>query len=248
VRNCEGTPACVVPKPVEDILAWQMPAPAAASAPPRKCARPSHIKWKLDAQAAFSTQLGNCTSAAVRGAQPPSPLPPPSPPSPPPAPPSPQPSATPLAEQKNVLHVIVDDLRPQLGAYGRHDMHTPHVDALAAKSMVFDRAYVQVALCGPTRTSFLTGRRPDASRTFDFGNNFRESSPGIPGVGDKWQPLPEIFRNSGTHLSLGTGKVCVYTTASVCARPRLTFRFYMGTLGISPIEAPELRRYELMER
>jgi hypothetical protein len=148
-------------------------------------------------------------------------LPPPSPPSPPPAPPSPQPSATPLAEQKNVLHVIVDDLRPQLGAYGRHDMHTPHVDALAAKSMVFDRAYVQVALCGPTRTSFLTGRRPDASRTFDFGN---------------------------THLSLGTGKVCVYTTASVCARPRLTFRFYMGTLGISPIEAPELRRYELMER
>ncbi len=174
--------------------------------------------------AAVPTQPGDCTSAAVRGPHPPSP-PPPSPPSPPPAPPapappappSPKPSAKPQAEQRNVLHVIVDDLRPQLGAYGRHDMHTPHVDALAAKSMVFDRAYVQVALCGPTRTSFLTGRRPDASRTFDFANNFRESSPGIPGVGDKWQPLPEIFRNSGTHLSLGTGKVCTHIIVRLTA-------------------------------
>ena len=93
------------------------------------------------------------------------------------------------------------DLRPSIGAFGQSFMHTPHFDALAQKSTVFDRAFVQVALCGPTRTSFLSGRRPDATRTYDFANNFREA-----GVGDKWWPLPQILREAG-HLSMGTGKV-----------------------------------------
>lgn len=52
----------------------------------------------------------------------------------------------------SVLHVIVDDLRPALGAYGVANAHTPNFDALAASSMVFDRAYAQQAgeaLAGP---------------------------------------------------------------------------------------------------
>ena len=116
-------------------------------------------------------------------------------------PPSPAPSPAPKPGHiRNILHIIVDDLRPELGAYGRK-MHTPEFDTLATKSTLFDRAYVQVALCGPTRQSFLTGRRPDATRAYDFANNFREI-----GIGDTWWPMPQIFREAGW-LSLGTGKV-----------------------------------------
>ena len=133
-----------------------------------------------------ATNKGPCWSAVVT--HPPSPAPsPPSPPKP--------------GRIRNILHIIVDDLRPELGAYGREMMHTPHFDALATKSMLFDRAYVQVALCGPTRQSFLTGRRPDVTRAYDFANNFRKV-----GVGDKWWPMPQIFREAGW-LALGTGKV-----------------------------------------
>ena len=110
---------------------------------------------------------------------------------------------------KNILYVIVDDLRPQLGAYGKKEMHTPNFDKLANKSTLFDRAYVQVALCGPTRQSFLSGRRPDVAKIYDFGNNFREVAyNNLPPYidSDKWWPLPQIFREAG-HLSLGTGKV-----------------------------------------
>ena len=50
------------------------------------------------------------------------------------------------ARRRNVLYIIVDDLRPELGysvPNGNHHISTPNVDALAARSMVFDRAYVQ---------------------------------------------------------------------------------------------------------
>ena len=137
---------------------------------------------------AVSTTPGNCTSASVRHA----PTPPPAPPTPPP----PEPASV-----RNVLHVIVDDLRPQLGAYGQPQMVTPNFDALAGKSTLFDGAYVQCALCGPSRNSFMTGRRPDATRTYNFADHFRE-----PGVGDTWWPLPQIFREHPGVLALGVGK------------------------------------------
>eukprot|EP00664_Eupelagonemidae_sp_cell27_P010405 gene10405-8737_t len=89
---------------------------------------------------------------------------------------------------------------PELTAYGMGAMHTPHLDALANKSVVFDRAYCQVALCGPSRNSFMTGRRPDVTRSFDFADHFREK-----GVGDAWWPLPEVFRRAG-RVAAGAGK------------------------------------------
>lgn len=50
--------------------------------------------------------------------------------------------------RKNVIHIISDDLRPELGFYGLENRHTPNLDAMAADAVVFDRAYAQQAVCG----------------------------------------------------------------------------------------------------
>ena len=63
-------------------------------------------------------------------------------------------------------------MRPNLGAYeeanseifGQPPMYTPNLDALASKSLVFEKAYDAQALCSPSRTSTMTSRRPDTTR------------------------------------------------------------------------------------
>ena len=76
------------------------------------------------------------------------------------------------ADRLNVLFIAVDDLRPELGCYGQ-PVKSPHIDRLAREGMGFDRAYVQVALCMPSRVSMLTGRRPDTTGVVDFSVRFR---------------------------------------------------------------------------
>ncbi len=65
--------------------------------------------------------------------------------------------------KKNILMIVVDDLRPEIGCFGKDKLHTPHLDALAAGGMQFDRAYCQVPICMPSRASLLSGVRPDGT-------------------------------------------------------------------------------------
>lgn len=78
----------------------------------------------------------------------------------------------------NILMIAVDDLRPMLGCYGDDRVKTPHLDALAAKSMVFENAYCNYAKCGLSRLSLMTGLRPGAIEVYDHGDEnvaaFRE--------------------------------------------------------------------------
>lgn len=70
---------------------------------------------------------------------------------------------------RNVLLLLVDDLRPELaGGYSASEAITPNMDKLAAASVVFERAYCQQAICAPTRNSFLSGRRPQRTQSWNF--------------------------------------------------------------------------------
>ena len=60
----------------------------------------------------------------------------------------------------NVLFICIDDLRPDLGCYGNAEIHSPNLDALAARSALFTRQYVPVPTCGASRYCLLTGKRP----------------------------------------------------------------------------------------
>ncbi len=104
-----------------------------------------------------------------------------------------------LGAKRDVIMIAVDDMRPELHCYGCEYMKTPNMDALAAESVVMDRMYTGLALCAPSRTIFLTSRRPDTSRVWTISPNqyWRKS-------GGNFTTLPQTFKERG-YLTIGTG-------------------------------------------
>jgi iduronate 2-sulfatase len=101
-------------------------------------------------------------------------------------------------KKRNVLFIVADDLRVELGCYGSVAL-TPNLDRLAKRGVRFERAYCQQALCNPSRSSFLTGRRPDALHLWSNGAHFREKNPEAP-------TIPQCFKNNG-YTTRCTGKI-----------------------------------------
>ncbi len=89
----------------------------------------------------------------------------------------------------NVLFIMSDDFRPELGSYGSK-AKTPNLDKLAARSVQFDRMYAQQAVCNPSRSSMLTGRRPDTLKVWNNSLHFREVNPDV-------TTLPLWFKEHG---------------------------------------------------
>ncbi len=103
------------------------------------------------------------------------------------------------AQQLNVLFIAVDDLRPELSFYGANHIQSPHLDKLAGQSLVFNRAYCNVPVCGASRATLLTGARPTRSRYLDFNTLKDEDNPDV-------LSLPMIFKNNG-YTTISNGKV-----------------------------------------
>jgi len=101
-------------------------------------------------------------------------------------------NATDTAEP-NVLFLVADDLNCALGPYDDEAAHTPNLDRLAERGLVFDRAYCQQAVCNPSRSSFLTGLRPGTVGVDDLRKSFRKTAPG----GSTLVTLPQHFKNHG---------------------------------------------------
>jgi len=99
----------------------------------------------------------------------------------------------------NVLFIIADDLRTELGAYGVAGIKTPNIDGLAARAIRFDRAYANYPLCNPSRSSFLTGRYPTETKVLNSNDYFRRIDPSA-------VTLPQYFQKNG-YVTLRSGKI-----------------------------------------
>ncbi|KAJ1416775.1 alkaline-phosphatase-like protein [Ochromonadaceae sp. CCMP2298] len=98
-------------------------------------------------------------------------------------------------KRTNVLLIMFDDLRPQLSIYGQEYMITPNFERLAKRSVVFDNALCQVAVCNPSRNSFLTGLRPDTTGSYNFETSI------LPHI-----PFPALLVNHGYNTA-ASGKI-----------------------------------------
>jgi arylsulfatase A-like enzyme len=99
----------------------------------------------------------------------------------------------------NILFIAIDDLRPELGCYGKKEVLSPHIDKLASTGTVFNRAYCQVAVCGASRASLMTGLRPTWQRFVKYNTISDKDAPGV-------LTLPQELKQKGYHC-LSNGKI-----------------------------------------
>ncbi len=113
------------------------------------------------------------------------------------------------AKKLNVLLLIADDLNCDVGCFGAPEMSTPNIDRLAKRGLRFDNAYCQYPWCCPSRSSFMTGRRPNVTQVLanptpddPMGHYFRLTLP-------KTVTMPQLFKNNG-YFSARVGKIYHY--------------------------------------
>ena len=104
------------------------------------------------------------------------------------------------ARKPNVLFIMSDDMRVEIGCYqSMFGAITPNLDALARAGVRFDRNYCQFPLCNPSRSSMLTGRKPTVTGVLGNRTAFRVAHP-------DWISLPQLFQQNG-YVSLRIGKI-----------------------------------------
>ena len=103
------------------------------------------------------------------------------------------------ADRPNVLLILVDDLKPALGAYGDPVAQSPHLDRLAKRGIRFDLAYCNQAVCAPSRNNLMLGARSTSTGLYTLGMPFREAYPDA-------VTMPQYFSAHG-YSAAAIGKV-----------------------------------------
>ena len=102
-------------------------------------------------------------------------------------------------QKPNVLFVVFDDLNNRLGCYGDPVAKSPNLDRLAARGTVFTRNFCQQPICGPSRASFMSGRRPDSLGIWSMTKHLYDLHPDA-------VTMPQWFMQHG-YTSMSIGKV-----------------------------------------
>ncbi len=103
------------------------------------------------------------------------------------------------SSKPNILMIAVDDLRPQLHAWEKEFMKTPNIDALCKRGVRFESAYCQIAVCGASRASLLTGLRPTRKRFLSYLTRADRDAKGIP-------MIPATLKAAG-YTCIANGKI-----------------------------------------
>ncbi|MFI4912509.1 MAG: sulfatase [Sedimentisphaeraceae bacterium JB056] len=103
------------------------------------------------------------------------------------------------SSSKNVVLIILEDMPLILGCYGHPVVKTPNIDRLAGKGVLFSRAYCQYPVCNPSRSSFLSGLRPETTDVLDNLESLFEKVPDV-------VTLPMLLKDNG-YLTVSAGKV-----------------------------------------
>ena len=103
------------------------------------------------------------------------------------------------SSKPNILFIAIDDLKPTIGSYGDKLAITPNIDAIAKNGTTFLNNHTQQAVCGPSRASLLTGKRPDYTKVWDLKTKMRDMKPDI-------LTIPQYFKQNG-YETIGVGKI-----------------------------------------
>jgi iduronate 2-sulfatase len=106
-------------------------------------------------------------------------------------------------EKPNVLFIMVDDLRPELNAFGATHIQSPNIDKLASESANFKRAFCNVPVCGASRASLMSGVRPGRFRFLTAETRLNEHYPDI-------KSMPSVFHDNG-YTTISNGKIYHYS-------------------------------------
>ena len=102
-------------------------------------------------------------------------------------------------KKQNILFIGVDDLRPLINSYGHKQMITPNIDKLAKDGIQFNQAYVNIAVCGASRASILTGIRGSFTRFDSYTSRADKDVP-------EATTLAQIFKENG-YRTASIGKI-----------------------------------------
>ena len=100
---------------------------------------------------------------------------------------------------KNVLFIVVDDLTTTLSCYAHPVVKTPNIDKLANIGIKFNNAYCNFAVCNPSRSSFLSGLKPETTTILDNRKSFQS-------VLSNRVTLPALFKQNG-YYTMSLGKI-----------------------------------------